>query len=221
MTWINSVAPNGTASGPLPNTQAQALVTATAAASTSPTAKLLTQTAVVQAALVPSQGQEQRNNKQPIRLASTPQPSSALAAQVIAQSPDISEDELAVFAERNAPQTNTNQTPAQPATADDSFFAQLGLPQNIAQNANVATPVAANNNAPAAAPIAITQLITTAASQAGTIAVARAQVNGLPSIAPAPTGNRRPGIQARGASAYQAAVGRNEKRPVVAFEAIS
>lgn len=155
MSLITNLPPNGGV-GVLANVVPVAVAQANGAAGTSPTARLLLPTAVVAPSLVPAYSEKPKTVSTLETKPVVRQPSSALAAQLLAQSAGLPPETLEVFAKpanaaplpgnpTNVPTPNLN---AQPASAP--------VPSLAAQVANIATAkVPANENTapPAAAPL--------------------------------------------------------------------
>lgn len=99
MVMISSVPPNGAPSGSLANAAPQAVVQAMGAANSGPTAHQLLQTAVIASSFVPSYAEQPKPPaaKTPSRPQNAAQPSSALAAQFLAQTPEADEEAVAIF----------------------------------------------------------------------------------------------------------------------------
>ncbi len=209
MVLISSVPPAGAASGPLPNTVPQATVQAAGAAGVGPTAQQLLQTAVIASAMVPPYAPEQPKQLKPtLRTPPQAQPSSALAAQLLAQTPELSEEALAVFTPR--------LLAAQPEGAEvDAVNAWQAPPAEVAAE-EVPVPVAAalpkpsNTNG---------QAITLSLQQAAlpTAHTGDADVRNVrekPILLQQGIGGKKPGIaQARGSSAYALTLERNATLP--------
>lgn len=90
MSIISTVAPAGIASGPQSNVLAQAVLQAQTASGTGPTAQLLMPSAVVSSPVVPPyQPQTPREPSTAAARSLPSQPQAPLAAQVIAQTPEV------------------------------------------------------------------------------------------------------------------------------------
>jgi len=148
MGLIHSVAPAGVASGPLPNALAQAVAQATGVAGSSPTAKLLLSQAVVPGAVIPAYTEAPKHPKSLLR--PTMAPSTAFAAQFLAQTDAPSEEALAVF---------TPPSPSAPAPKESEAFL-AGVRLMPPEGAKV--PVAATAPAAAQAHTMATQTIASA-----------------------------------------------------------
>ncbi len=155
MSLISSVAPNGVASGPLVNVVPVAVAQAAGAAGTGPTAQSLLPTAVTAALVVPAYSTKtpEPPSKPALRLVTT-QPSSSLAAQLIAQSPSLTPEQLALFARRDLPSPNNSnpQLPppaAQPAPASTSQSATLATVANATAQGTPITTAAKPTAKPA------------------------------------------------------------------------
>lgn len=146
MSSIMNVPPGGISGGPT-NMQPLAVLQAQAASGTSPTSRLLLPTAVTANTVVPAYSDAPKQPVKPtVRQVST-QPSSPFAAQYITQSPDLTPDELAVFARRDLPQpgsTNVQQAPAftPPPPAAAASTAQAATLATTATATAQGTPVA-------------------------------------------------------------------------------
>lgn len=136
MVFISNLPPIGVGSGPVLNVQPLAVLQAQAAQSANPTAQQLLPSAVVATTLVPSYAPETPKPPKPVlRSGATPTlPSSPLAAQVIAQEPGASDEQLAVFNPR--PNAATQQPPV---PEEPEFLAQLRLARGDAPPAENTT----------------------------------------------------------------------------------
>ena len=205
MVFINSTAPAGISGGPTVNVLPQGLIEAQNAASASPTAQQLLPIAVVASAVIPAYLDTPKTPKPVIR-SGIDQPSSALAAQLIAQSPDISDDELALFAPRTTSQQSpvqNNQNPQTPSLqlVVDKAAAEDVPQQAVAQaEATVAQAVRTQSAPGIAAPV--------------TTALALFE-SGTPAVKPFVTqqaigGKKANLVLTRGSSAYALTAARNE-----------
>ena len=216
MPSIISMPPNGMVSGPLPNALPQAVAQAMGAAGAETVAQALLPQAVAASPSIPTY---QADALRQLKLASkTNAPSSALAAQFIAQTPQPSDEELAIFEPRatGAPPTSA------PANQPPAFFpAANDIPPELggAQGAGAAPALTLVANATTAS-------ATTMASLPGAaVATASAATWGVktePAALAAPTMGKKP-VPVRGAaaSAYQATHRRNEENLVQANAAAS
>ena len=215
MPLINSFSPNGAVGGPLPNSQPQALAIANGAAAASAAARLLLPSAVVQSAVVPAYAPEPRLTKPVVRTGVAPA-SSALAAQFIAQTPEATDDELAIFARREPPASAQPSPQDAPDTGDD-FLAQLRQSYGSAPSA---PPAPAN-------PVAVARV---AVAPANALAANAANIPALATLTPksmptaearmqtfiASPGGKKAGIvQSRGSSAYALTANRGASTTVV------
>lgn len=154
MPIINSVAPGGVFSGPQPNVLPTAVAQANGAAGASPVGKLLLPNAVTSTVLVPNYNEAKQPpaNRSSLKLV-TSQPSSSLAAQFIAQSPELSAENVALFTVRQQPQAQ--QAPVNPYANNPPPFEQriANAPAAPAQQMQqqVAQQVAQQNIAASAA----------------------------------------------------------------------
>ena len=222
MPLINSLPPNGVASGPLPNTQSQALATVTGAAAASPTARLLLPNAVVSATAIPAYAPDVPRVPKPPAKPSSSSVSSALAAQFIAQTPDASDDDLSIFERRDPPspqaQTAANEEPASPAATPPNASAANG----VAGNAST-IPTSPNGEQVSAAPASN---LVTAAVTANPQAFAQAKAPGLAepraaTDAPSQSGKKSAVNQMRGTSAYARASARQVTFTPAVLDAVS
>ncbi len=213
MVSISSIAPAGITSGPLPNVQPQAVVQAAAAASASPAAQQLLPSAVVATTLVPQFLTDTPKPPKPVLRQGTAAPSSALAAQFIAQTPEASDEQLAIFSPRLP-------APPQQAPRDEpEFLSQLRLargdlpPETAATAQNVAAKaVAAAPAAPVTTNIAV---LSTAVSTAPVVKQAVPSERGSV-LSQQTVGGRKSSLTlTRGAAAYAVAELRNVSKVFV------
>ena len=205
MVFISSVAPASTAA-PAANIQPQTVVQAAAAASASPTAQQLLPVAVVAATLVPrfetKTPKPPETPKTPKTLSSTP--SSALAAQLLAQSPEASEEEIALFTPRQAVDDGAQEQAAE-------SFVSPRMPGEAA----------AQPQAKQAAVTTMLQSFSSLATMAQTQERIKARVLQF-TVQQAVAGKKESLTLTRGAAAYTATKGRPENMLTkVAVEAIS
>jgi hypothetical protein len=208
MVSLSSIPPAGIVSGPLPNVQPQAVVQAAAAASASPTAQQLLPTAVVATTLVPQYLTDTPKPPKPVLRQAATSPSSALAAQFIAQTLEASDEQLAVFSPRVSP------SPQQVPRDEPEFLSQLRLargdlpPETAATAQNVAAKAAS-----VATPVATTTtnvaMLSTAVSSAPVIKQAVPSERGTIQSQQTVSGRKSSLTQTRGAAAYALAELRN------------
>ncbi len=202
MVFISSIAPAGITSGPLPNVQPQALLQAAAAASASPTAQQLLPSAVVATTLVPQYVTDTPKPPKPVLRQGVTPPSSALAAQFIAQTPEVSDEHLAIFSPRLS--AATQKAPHE----EPEFLTQLRLAHGDVPSAETSITTAQTVAAKAVVAAPAAPVITNIAVLSTAVSTAPVAKQAAPSergnvLTPQAVGGKKSGLTlSRGAAAY-------------------